>query len=130
MDKQKILIVDDEEGVLKVLEHSLGKEGYEILRSKTGAEAIKKAKQHFPNLIIMDIMLPDIDGCEAVRELQGIPATENIPVIFLSSILDKAHDENPQVKVGEILYDAVAKPFSHEELMSQVRKHVPAVDQE
>lgn len=118
---EQILVVDDDEGTLRLLEKTLTTEGYKILTASTGNEAVTKAQRYLPDLVIMDIMLPDIEGSEAVAKLRGIPSTHDIPVIFLTSMLGKK-DEAPQIKVGGYLYDAIAKPFSHHELTRKIRK--------
>lgn len=123
MSQRKILVVDDNKGTLRLLEKTLSAEGYDILQAQGGQEAIRKAAKEIPDMIIMDIVMPDMDGSEAVRILRDTPATESIPVLFLSSILDQGQKpEEQKVNVGGLLYDAVAKPFSHEEILARIKR--------
>jgi len=122
MSSEKILIVDDEESVLKLLERRLSSEGYSIIKAETGREAINKSKSYMPHIIIMDIILPDINGAEAVKEIKNDAVTKDIPVLFLSGIITQDPNEKPSVKVGEEVYDAVSKPIDFDELLVEIRK--------
>lgn len=118
MDKEKILIVDDEEDILELLDFNLSKEGYEIIRSETGEDALHKAKTMKPDLIILDLMLPGIDGLEACKLLKKDPTTKNISIIMLT-----AKGEEADIVVGLELGadDYVTKPFSPRVLLARVK---------
>jgi len=81
----KILIVDDNPSVLRLLEHTLTKEGYEVLTAKNGIEGLKMASQEVPDLTILDVMLPGIDGFEVCHRLRGEAKTASIPVLMMSA---------------------------------------------
>jgi len=118
---KKILAVDDERTTLKLIEQALLPQGYQILLAATGEEALETAKKESPDLVLMDLMLPDIEGGEVVRRLRAIPATSDIPVIILSGIVqpDIGESDN-KVNVSGLFYPAIAKPFSHDELVEKI----------
>jgi len=118
MDKEKILVVDDEEDILELLDLNLSREGYEIIRSETGEDALHKAKTMKPDLIILDLMLPGIDGLEACKLLKKDPTTKNISIIMLT-----AKGEEADIVVGLELGadDYVTKPFSPRVLLARVK---------
>ena len=106
-----ILVVDDEKEVLDWLEKKLSGENYAVLRASAAKEALEKTRKSKPDLILMDIVLPDMEGSDAVRILAEDPATGHVPVIFMSGIISK-EDERTQleVNVGGRLYKALSKP--------------------
>ena len=125
MNFKKILVVDDDEEILQLVDQKLVAAGYPVISVKTGREAVYKAKDISPGLILMDIVLPDIDGAEAVKELQDDPITKGIPVIFLSGIVTKEEgEEKPGVTVGGTRYPALGKPFSAQELLAMVKMYI------
>jgi two-component system alkaline phosphatase synthesis response regulator PhoP len=81
----KILIVDDDPFLLRLVEYLLGKEGYEIVTATEGEEALKKVETEKPDLVILDVMLPGIDGLEVCRRLRSQPETAALPVVMLSA---------------------------------------------
>lgn len=118
-----ILVVDDEKDILDWLEKKLSSETYVVLMALTAKEALEKARRHKPDLILMDIVLPDMEGSEVVRILAGDSLTAHIPVIFMSGIVSK-EDEHTQIElnVGGRLYRAVSKPFEFEELLKEIQE--------
>ena len=81
----KVLVVDDEQDILELIRHSLAKEGFEVHVAANGAQALEQARKVKPEIIIMDVMMPVMDGMEACRQLKDNPETKNIPVIFLTA---------------------------------------------
>lgn len=122
MIKRKILIVDDEDEILKLLKDKLSKAGYQITTAKDGKGAIAQLQVALPDLILMDIVLPDLDGPEVVHKLQSDPRTKHIPVIFISGIIAKEGGKDPEIRVGESEYDAIGKPFFFNELIRKIEK--------
>lgn len=124
MPDKKILVVDDEEELLDLIDKALSAEGFDVVTATTARDAIDKARSTTPDLLLIDIILPDMEGPEAVRKLNEDSATQNIPAIFLSGIVtrDKEDNASSEVRVGDRLYTALAKPFSSQELMEQVHK--------
>jgi len=125
MAEKKILIVDDEEELLELIGKSLSSEGYEVTMVTSAEDAMAKARTLVPDLILIDIILPDMEGPEAVRTLGEDSLTKNIPVIFLSGIVTpEGGEKTPTVRAGERTYKALSKPFSFQELMTEVRKAI------
>ncbi|VVB90002.1 Chemotaxis protein CheY [uncultured archaeon] len=116
--RQKILIVDDEMATLLPLKRSLEAEDYIVIEACDGYEAIKKSKTEMPELIILDLMLPGMDGIEVCGQLRKNALTEKIPIIMLT-----ARDEiNNKVKGLEIgADDYVTKPFNLNELKARIK---------
>ncbi len=120
MDKKKILIVDDETDVLSVLEKTLSTEGYSIITADNGNDAIMSAKSNHPDLIILDILMPDIDGAEVAARLKENPETKDIPVMFQTCLVSKDGDnEASRVIAGHVF---VAKPYSMAALLTETKK--------
>ena len=118
MDKaKKVLIADDEPDILEILQYNLGIEGYEVITAKDGAEAIDKAKQMKPDLIILDVMMPRKTGVEVCEYLRSQPDFQETLIIFLTAL----NDENAHIKGFETgADDYVTKPISPKVLMSRV----------
>ena len=122
----KILIVDDDKEILKSMEKKFSSKGYGVVTAKQGKEAVEKAKREIPNLILMDIVLPDIEGSEAVRLIKENPSLKKIPVIFISGVLLKENDGSSatEIKVAGQQYRAFCKPFNFEALFQEVEKEL------
>ncbi|WP_020587868.1 response regulator [Desulfobacter curvatus] len=118
MSKETILIVDDEEDILELIKFNLKGEGYNILQAMTGEEAIKIAKHSGPDLMVLDLMLPGIDGLEVTRYLKHNDATTDIPIVMLT-----AKGEESDIITGLELgaNDYISKPFSPRELTARIR---------
>ena len=118
MAKEKVLVVDDEEDILELVRYNLNKDGYKITCALTGEEALKKARSENYDLIILDLMLPGIDGLEVTRKLKDEPKTRDVPVVMLT-----AKGEESDVVAGLELGadDYVTKPFSPRILTARVR---------
>jgi CheY-like chemotaxis protein len=124
MPRKKILVVDDELQILNLLDIELTAAGYEVIKAENAAKAFGKAKSDVPALILMDIMLPDMNGAEVIRKLKSQPETKNIPVIFLTGMVTKKEEKKAlaDVNVDGKLYKAIAKPFNPAELLKEVKK--------
>ena len=119
MEVKKILIVDDDEVFLKMLEKTLISSGYSISQATNGKDAVDIAKDWRPHLIILDIMMPEMDGGETALVLEKDPATKNIPIIFMTSLLKK-EDENKLTYSKKRSY--MAKPYNKDELLAEIAK--------
>jgi two-component system alkaline phosphatase synthesis response regulator PhoP len=117
--KRKILIVDDEKELVKLVTFNLTIAGYEALSANNGIEALEICESEKPALIILDIMLPRIDGWEVCRRLKQNPKTSNIPIIMLSA-LSEVDDKLKGFDLGTD--DYVTKPFSPRELVVRVKR--------
>jgi len=119
MRKGKILVVDDEVNITQILEFSIGAEGYEVLTASNGEEAIDRARREQPDLIILDIMMPRIDGYEACRILKTNPLTRNIPVVLLTA---KGRDIDRRLGYEVGATDYIVKPFSPNKLIERIQE--------
>ena len=118
MTKPLILCVDDEKNILDLLAFNLGNTGYSVMTETTGRKAVETAKELGPALIILDLMLPDITGMEALRLLRANPATASVPIIVLTAA-DSEADTLLAFELGADGY--VKKPFGIRELMARVK---------
>lgn len=115
---EAILIVDDEQDVLDLLVYNLHKAGYKIVTARDGAAALQKARDEVPSLIILDLMLPQMDGTEVCRRLKADPKTAHIPIIMLTA---KAEEVDRVVGLELGADDYVTKPFSPREVALRVK---------
>ena len=117
MAKGKILVVDDEIYIVHILDFSLGMEGYTVVTALDGEQALDKARAEKPDLIVLDIMMPKLDGYETCKRLKADDATKSIPVILLS-----AKGRNVDQKIGfEVgADDYITKPFSPRKLVERI----------
>lgn len=121
MKGKKILIVDDDSVNLKILMKIFDGNEYSIIQASGGSEAVKLAKNTHPDLIILDIMMPDMDGGEVASTLKNAPSTKNIPIIFLSSLIRKEEEKYSSKKDGIYL---MSKPYNKDELMRIAREQL------
>ncbi|HKQ18931.1 MAG TPA: response regulator [Candidatus Eisenbacteria bacterium] len=119
MSKGKILVVDDEIYIVHILDFSLGMEGYEVVTALDGEQALEKLKVEKPDLIVLDIMMPKLDGYEVCKAIKSDPETRQIPVILLS-----AKGRNVDQKMGFDVGadDYITKPFSPRKLVERINQ--------
>ncbi|MBI5468247.1 MAG: response regulator transcription factor [Deltaproteobacteria bacterium] len=115
--RQKILIVDDEEDIIKLLGYNLGKAGFEVISAGDSPDAIEMAKSVLPDLVILDIMLPNMEGTEVLKVLKKDTLTEKIPVIMLTA---KGEEIDRVIGLELGADDYIIKPFSTKELLLRV----------
>lgn len=115
--KQKILIVDDEPDILELIEYNLKKEGYQVFLASNGQDGINVAKKVQPDLIILDIMMPKMDGIEACRLMRAIPEFKNTFMVFLTARSEE-YSEIAGFNVGAD--DYIAKPIKPRALVSRI----------
>ena len=119
---RRILVVEDHEENRRILRLLLGSAGYEMIEAVTGEEGVAMAERERPDLILMDIQLPGLDGYEATRRIKAIPALRAIPIIAVTSYALSGDD----VKAFAAGCDAyVTKPFVPRELLAKIREYVP-----
>ena len=116
-----ILVVDDLADNLRILSNTLNQQGYKVRCAKDGATALKVARKFIPDLILLDIKMPDMDGYTVCRHLKANSATQNIPVIFLSA-LDDVLDKVKAFEVGAV--DYITKPFQVEEVLIRAKNQL------
>ncbi len=116
-DRLKVLVVEDERDLLELLKYNLSREGYEVDTAMTGEDALKRVRANQPDLILLDLMLPAMDGLEVCRSIKGRAHTSGIPVIMLTA----KGEESDIVKGLELgADDYITKPFSPKVLMARV----------
>lgn len=127
MAKEHILVVEDEEDILALIEYNLRKEGYDVVTSQTGEDALKLADAKPPDLILLDLMLPGADGFEVCRRLSNNPKTQAVPIVMLT-----AKGEETDIVTGLELGadDYITKPFSPKILIARIRAVLRRVNQE
>jgi two-component system alkaline phosphatase synthesis response regulator PhoP len=118
MARERILVVDDETDILELVEYNLTRNGYEVTCVTTGEEALKAARSKLPDLIVLDLMLPEVDGLTVCRVLKRDSKTQHIPIVMLT-----AKGEEADIVAGLELGadDYVTKPFSPRVLLARVR---------
>ena len=125
LEPQKVLVADDDAINRDVLCELLQPE-YTVLLAKDGAQALARAARHVPDLVLLDVMMPDMSGYEVLRRLRATPATEHLSVIFISG-LDRPEDEAAGLKMGAS--DYIAKPFNATVVLARVALHLQLVRQ-
>jgi CheY-like chemotaxis protein len=121
---KKILVVDDEPDFVRIILAKLKSNGYEAASATNGREAIREAQLQSPDLIVMDVVMPDMHGTDAVRLLQADVKTANIPIIFISGAMVNLpeNEDTRQATISGKNYTALAKPFNAEKLISEIKK--------
>jgi two-component system cell cycle response regulator DivK len=117
-----ILVVEDQDDNKKIMRDLLGTADYEMMEAENGEQAVAMVAQRRPDLILMDIQLPILDGYEATRRIKADPALRSIPIIAVSSYALSGDDQKARV-VG--CNDFVSKPFSPRQLLAKVRQYLP-----
>lgn len=115
----KVLIVDDEPNIVMTLDFLMRKNGFEVFLARDGAEALQIAQANVPNLVILDIMMPNVDGYEVCQRLRADPAFVGTKILFLSAKNKTAHQEKG-LALGADAY--MSKPFSTRELLKKVQE--------
>jgi CheY-like chemotaxis protein len=125
MTMKQILVVDDDPLMHRLFQHHLERAGYQMISARSGREALDIASRQPPQLIVMDIMMPDIDGLEALRELKKADATKAIPVIVITANgLHVSRKESESSGAAVFL----TKPFSPVQLLTEIRRLVPPTE--
>ena len=120
-DCTTILVIDDNPTNLEILDHTLSIEGYKVDTEAKGANVIQRIHSSIPDLILLDILLPDINGFELCQRLKSDPVTESIPIIFMTALAATV-DKVKGLNLGAV--DYITKPFQREELLARVQTHL------
>jgi DNA-binding response OmpR family regulator len=118
MSKEKILIVEDEKDIVKMLDYNLKKEGFRALSANNGEDGLDMARKEHPDLILLDLMLPEMDGLEVCKAIKNDTKTAHIPIIILTA---KAQETDKIVGLELGADDYVTKPFSPKELIARIK---------
>ena len=114
----RVLVVDDEIHVMELIQLALGTEGFEIIPAHNGKEGLEKALSEKPDIVVLDINLPDINGIEVCRQLKASSETRHIPILFLSALSQK---ENVEKCIAVGASACISKPFQVKPLIAQIR---------
>ena len=115
---KKVLIVEDEEDIVQLVKMYLDKEGFRTFTAANGAEALRRVRSERPDLVILDLMLPEIDGLEVCKKLRGTPQTAMLPIIMLTA---KSEESDTVVGLELGADDYVGKPFSPRALVARIK---------
>ncbi len=116
--RESILVVEDEEDILEVIRYNLAREGYRVHGVRDGEEALDRIRKDNPNLVLLDLMLPGIDGLSICRRIKEDPVTRMIPVVMVTA---KGEESDVVLGLGLGADDYVVKPFSPRELVARVK---------
>ncbi|MCE5239824.1 response regulator [bacterium] len=126
MDKKRILVVDDERHIVRLVQVNLERAGYEVLTAFDGVEALEKVKNEMPDMVVLDVMMPRMDGFEVLKNLQSDPRFQNIPVIMLTA---KAQDADIFKGWASGVSSYLTKPFNPRELLVFVERIFQSMDE-
>ncbi|MFM9961532.1 MAG: response regulator [Planctomycetaceae bacterium] len=118
MPKPKILIIEDERSLIDILSYNLSREGFDVTTSSDGAEGLRRAQTSAPDLIVLDLMLPGLDGLQICRQLRSDPKTQGIRILMLTA---KSEEVDEIVGFNMGADDYVAKPFKIKPLISRIK---------
>jgi len=116
--REKIVVIEDEADILEVLQYNLKREGYTVVPSRDGEDGLASVRRENPDLVLLDLMLPGLDGLEVCKRLQADPITANVPVIMVTAKGEES-DVVSGLQIGAD--DYVTKPFSPKELLARVK---------
>jgi len=106
---QKVLVVDDEEPILELLKYNLEKQGFDVRTATDGQIAVDIAKKFHPDLVLLDIMMPKVDGVEACRQLRAMPELVNTYIVFLTARAEEYSEADQTSRVNESHYSTIPK---------------------
>lgn len=118
MKLEKIIVIEDEADILEVIEHNLSREGYKVFSATNGDDGLQTVKSEASDLVLLDLMLPGMDGIEVCRELKSDDNTKHIPIIMVTA---KGEESDIVLGLGIGADDYIVKPFSPKELVSRVK---------
>ena len=118
MSKGTVLVIDDEKDLIELVRYNLDKEGFDVVAASDGSSGLEIATRHRPNLVVLDLMMPGMDGLEVCRRMRGDERTRRIPVIMLTA---KAAETDKIIGLEMGADDYITKPFSVRELLARVR---------
>lgn len=123
---ERILVIEDDPNALRLVEYTLGQEGYQVITAADGLEGLKKAREEHPDLIILDIMLPGLDGYEVCQQLRQEPKTIKLPILMLSAKAREI-DKATGLKVGAD--DYLTKPADPAMIVAKVKTLLASTEQ-
>ena len=118
MTREKIILIEDEPDIVEVISYNLSREGFRVVAEFRGDEGINQVRKQSPDLVILDLMLPGIDGLSVCQQIKSDPLTQDIPIIIVSA---KGEESDVVIGLGMGADDYLAKPFSPRELVARVK---------
>ncbi len=118
MAKTKILVIEDESDILEVIQYNLEREGHKVIACRNGEQGLSRIRTDNPDLVILDLMLPGMDGVEVCRQVKSDPVTRAIPIIMVTA---KTEESDVVLGLGMGADDYLGKPFSPKELIARVK---------
>lgn len=118
MADTKIVVVEDEADILEILTYNLKREGFDVVSADNGLQGLSLIKQHLPDIVLLDLMMPGMDGLEVCKHMRADKPTENIPVIMVTA---KSEESDIVLGLGLGADDYVSKPFSPKELIARIK---------
>ncbi|MEM8996334.1 MAG: response regulator, partial [Acidobacteriota bacterium] len=118
MSRRKIVVIEDEPDILEVIEYNLIREGFGVVSATNGDDGLKAIVREAPDLVLLDLLLPGIDGIELCRKLKMDPVTQRVPIIMVSA---KGEESDIVLGLGVGADDYVTKPFRPKELIARVK---------
>jgi len=118
MSRRKIVAIEDEPDILEVVEYNLSREGFQVITARSGDEGVRTVTKEAPELVLLDLLLPGLDGIEVCRKLKMDPVTQKIPIIMVTA---KGEESDIVLGLGVGADDYVTKPFRPKELVARVR---------
>ncbi len=115
---RKVLVIDDEPGIIEIVEANLEGDGFEVISAINGKEGLEKIKSDRPDLVVLDVMMPEMDGWEVLRRIEQDPDLAGLPVIMLTA---KAADEDYIHGLEEGAVEYITKPFYPQELVNRIK---------
>lgn len=125
MKKSRILVVDDEPDLVELVRHHLAREHYDVVTAGDGETGLAEARRRLPDLVVLDLMLPGIDGLEVCRRLRSDPRTTHIPIVMLTA---KGEESDAVIGLSQGADDYVRKPFGMKELVARIATRLRAAD--
>lgn len=123
---KKILVIDDNPSSLRLTRYTLEKKGYQIITASDGLEGLRKAREEHPDLIILDVMLPGLDGYEVCHQLRQKPETATLPILMISA---KAHQDDKDIALRVGADDYLTKPVEPSTIVARVESLLTSASQ-
>ncbi len=115
--REKIIVIEDEDDILEIIQYNLNRESYQVLTARDGEEGLALVRREAPHLVLLDLMLPGLDGLEVCRKLKTDPLTKSIPIIMVTA---KGEESDVVLGLGVGADDYITKPFSPREMVARV----------
>ena len=121
----KVLVIDDDPVMVRLASNLLKNDGYEVIQAYNGKEGLRKAQEEKPHLVLLDVLMPGIDGKEVARRLRADPLTADIPIVFMTVTIDLKTDKGSKtIDIEGSSFRGFAKPIHNRKILSVIRKEI------